>query len=63
MQSEIMKTFTLTLTEAELETIGAALDDYRAYADEERSAEDLFGGLPVDERVDAINDKIAAVFS
>ena len=26
---QIMKTFTLSFTEAELETIGAALDDYR----------------------------------
>ena len=30
-----MKTVTLTLTEAELETIGAAMDDYMAYADDE----------------------------
>ncbi len=60
---QIMKTFTLTFTEAELETIGAALDDYRAYADEETAAEDLIGGLPVDERLDAIDAKIAAVFS
>ena len=27
---QIMKTFTLTFTEAELETIGAAMDDYMA---------------------------------
>ena len=32
---QIMKTFTLTFTEAELETIGAAMDDYRCYADDE----------------------------
>ena len=33
------------LTEAELETIGAALDDYMAYADDEfASQDDLIGG-------------------
>ena len=58
-----MKTFTLTFTEAELETIGAAMDDYMAYADEETVTEDLIGGLSVEDRVNAINDKITAVFS
>ena len=62
--TEIMKTFTLTFTEAELETIGAAMDDYMAYADDEfASADDLIGGLSVEDRVNAINDKITAVFS
>ena len=62
--TKIMKTFTLTFTEAELETIGAALDDYMAYADDEfASADDLIGGLSVADRVNAINDKITAVFS
>ena len=61
--TEIMKTFTLTFTEAELETIGAAMDDYMAYADDEfASADDLIGGLSVEDRVNAINDKITAVF-
>ena len=61
---QIMKTFTLTFTEAELETIGAAMDDYMAYADDEfASADDLIGGLSVEDRVNAINDKITAVFS
>ena len=59
-----MKTFTLTFTEAELETIGAAMDDYMAYANDEfASADDLIGGLSVEDRVNAINDKITAVFS
>ena len=61
--TEIMKTFTLTFTEAELETIGAAMDDYRCYADDEVAENDLIGGLSVNERLDAIDDKITAVFS
>ena len=60
---QIMKTFTVTFTEAELETIGAALDDYRCYADDEVAENDLIGGLSVNERLDAIDDKITAVFS
>ena len=59
---QIMKTFTLSFTEAELETIGAALDDYRAYADDEVAENDLIGGLPVIDRINSINDKITTVF-
>ena len=59
---KIMKTFTLTFTEAELETIGAALDDYRMYADDEIAENDLIGGLPVIDRINSIDDKITAVF-
>ena len=61
---QIMKTFTLTFTEAELETIGAAMDDYMAYADDDfANQDDLIGGLPVADRVNSINDKISAVFN
>ena len=60
---EIMKTFTLSFTEAELETIGAALEDYRAYADDEVAENDLIGGLPVIDRINSIDDKITAVFN
>ena len=60
---EIMKTFTLSFTEAELETIGAALDDYRMYADDEVAENDLIGGLPVIDRINSIDDKITAVFN
>ena len=61
---EIMKTFTLTFTEAELETIGAALDDYMAYADDEfANQDDLIGGLPVADRVNSINDKITTILN
>ena len=60
---QIMKTFTLSFTEAELETIGAALDDYRMYADDEVAENDLIGGLPVIDRINSIDDKITAVFN
>ena len=60
---QIMKTFTLSFTEAELETIGAALDDYMAYADDEfANQDDLIGGLPVADRINSINDKIDEAF-
>ena len=59
---QIMKTFTLSFTEAELETIGAALDDYRAYADDEVAENDLIGGLSVIDRINSIDNKIIAVF-
>ena len=62
--NEIMKTFTLTFTEAELETIGAAMDDYMCYADDEfANQDDLIGGISVADRVNSINDKINAVFN
>ena len=61
--TKIMKTFTFTFTEAELETIGAAMDDYMAYADDEASADDLIDGLPVEERVYSIQNKIDKVFN
>ena len=59
-----MKTFTLTFTKAELETIGAAMDDYMCYADDEfANQDDLIGGISVADRVNSINDKINAVFN
>ena len=61
---QIMKTFTLTFTEAELETIASAMDDYMAYSDDEFANQDaLIGGLSVEDRVNSINDKITAVFN
>ena len=59
---KIMKTFTLTFTEAELETIANAMEDYMQYDDEKLNTESLFGGLSVADRVNSINDKITAVF-
>ena len=57
-----MKLFNLKLTEAELETVAAALEDYKNYDDEGMDSEDLIGGLPVLERVEAIDDKITECF-
>ena len=58
----IMKTFTLTFTEAELETIANAMEDYMQYDDEKLNTEFLFGGLSVADRVDSIQNKIDEVF-
>ena len=59
---QIMKTFTLTFTEAELETIANAMEDYMQYDDEKLNTEFLFGGLSVADRVDSIQNKIDEVF-
>ena len=59
---QIMKTFTLSFTEAELETIANALEDYLQYDDEKLNTEFLFGGLSVADRVDSIQNKIDEVF-
>ena len=56
------KTFSVQFTEAELETISSAMDDYRCYADDEASENDLIGGIPVADRVDSIEEKIYKVF-
>ena len=61
--TEIMKTFTLTFTEAELETIANAMEDYLQYDDEKLNTEFLFGGLSVADRVDSIQNKIDKVFN
>ena len=60
---QIMKTFTLTFTEAELETIANAMEDYMQYDDEKLNTEFLFGGLSVADRVDSIENKIDKVFN
>ena len=58
-----VKTILIEFTEAELETIASAMDDYMCYADDEFANEDdLIGGIPVAERVDSINVKINKVF-
>ena len=49
-------------TEAELETISAAMDDYIHYDDENANEEDIIGGLSVSDRVDSINAKINTFF-
>ena len=59
MYTQIFMIMLIDFTEAELETIAAAMDDYMCYADDEfASAEDLIGGIPVAERVDSIIEKI-----
>ena len=57
-----MKLFNLKLTEAELETVAAALEEYKNYDDEGMDSEDLIGGIPVLERVNSIDDKITECF-
>ena len=59
---QIMKTFTLSFTEAELETIANAMEDYLQYDDEKLNTEFLFGGLSVADRVNSINSKIDEAF-
>ena len=56
-------TFTIQFNEYELETILAAMDDYRNYDDEGMDAEDLIGGTPVLARVNAIEEKISDAFA
>ena len=60
---QIMKTFTLSFTEAELETIANAMEDYMQYDDEKLNTEFLFGGLSVADWVDSIQNKIDEVFN
>ena len=50
-------------TEAELETIAAAMDDYIHYDDENADPSDLIGGLSVNDRVYSINQKINNFFA
>ena len=50
-------------TEAELETIAAAMDDYIHYQDDNADPDDLIGGLSVEDRVSSINEKIYQFFS
>ena len=56
-------TFTIKFNEYELETILAALSDYRDYADESTDPEDLIGGTPVLARCNSIEDKISDAFA
>ena len=58
-----MKTFTLTFTEAELDTISSALDDYVNYHEEGLAEDELIGGLPILDRCNSIAEKIDKVFN
>ncbi len=53
----------INLTEVELETISAALDDYICYDNEDLTENELIGGIPVLERVDSIQNKIDKLFT
>ena len=53
----------IKFTEAELETIEAAMDDYMCYHDDDTPASDLIGGLPVAERVNDIMIKITEAYA
>ena len=56
-------TFTIKFNEYELETILAAMDDYRHYDTEVMDPEDLIGRTPVLARVNAIEEKITNAFA
>ena len=56
-------TFTIQFNEYELETILAAMDDYRHYDSEGMDPEDLIGRTPVLDRINAIDDKITDAFA
>ena len=58
----IAQTMKIDFTDAELETIAAAMDDYIAYDDPDASPEDLIGGLSVESRVTSICRKIDEVY-
>ena len=45
----------IKFTDAELETISAALDDYVYYDNEDLSEDELIGGIPVIDRIDSID--------
>ena len=56
-------TFTIKFNEYELETILAAMEDYRDYDDEGMDPEYLIGRTPVLARVNAIEEKITNAFA
>ena len=56
-------TYTIQFNEYELETILAAMDDYRDYDSEGMDPEDLIGRTPIMERINSIDDKITDAFA
>ena len=56
-------TYTIQFNEYELETIAAALSDYRDYDSEGMDPEDLIGRTPIMERINSIDDKISDAFA
>ena len=56
-------TYTIQFNEYELETIAAALSDYRDYDTEGMDPEDLIGRTPIMDRINSIDDKISDAFA
>ena len=56
-------TYTIQFNEYELETIAAALSDYRDYDSEGMDPEELIGRTPIMERIKSIDDKITDAFA
>ena len=56
-------TYTIQFNEYELETIAAALSDYRDYDSEGMDPEDLIGRTPIMDRINSIDDKITDAFA
>ena len=52
----------ILFTEAELETIERAMDDYACYSAPDTPASDLIGGLPVMDRINSIMEKITTAY-
>ena len=52
----------IKFTDAELETISAAMEDYINYDDELLDEDDLIGGISVLDRVTSIRQKIESVY-
>tara|TARA_B100000886_G_scaffold24009_1_gene15400 strand:+ start:532 stop:750 length:219 start_codon:yes stop_codon:yes gene_type:complete len=55
---EQLVTIKAFFTDAEWDTIDAALEDYKCYAQDEVAEEDLIGGIPVIDRIESIDEKI-----
>ena len=49
-------------TQGEWDTIDAALEDYKCYADDETPEEDLIGGIPVMDRINSIDEKMTHLY-
>ena len=49
-------------TQAEWDTIDAALEEYKCYADDEAAEEDLIGGIPVMDRINSIDEKMIHLY-
>ena len=60
---EQLATIKSYFTQGEWDTIDAALEDYKCYADDEAAEEDLIDGIPVMDRVNSIDNKIYHLYS